>query len=770
MRPAIGFALLLFIDGMLSSGIHAQTAPQAAPNPATAAKTAASGDVFDFEGEAPGVIPAGWHSWPAGAAVVDREAAHMGQRSVRIERKAYDGSGPSSILSKLLPMDFSGSTIELRGYLRTEDVSDYAGFWMREDKDGNMAEFADMQSRKVTGKTDWTEYSISMPVHPGAQQLYIGALVMGTGKAWVDDLELLVDGKPISQAPKAEIPRTVLDTDHQFDSGSGITLSNLTPVQIENLALLGKVWGFLKYYHPQVTSGKLHWDYELFRILPAVLAAPDSAAAQGTLFHWIDGLGHVEPCRSCVTLDEHGLELRPDAAWIHNQVLLGKDLSLALLSIEKNHVASQQFYVSPLQGGNPLFDHEPSYASIKLPDAGFQILALYRFWNIIEYWAPDRDIVGEDWNGVLREFLPRIALAKSSEDYQRELLALIAMVHDTHANLWGSLKVRPPVGECRLPVNMRFIEERAVVASFASADGAAKSGFKPGDVITDLDGESVDKLVESWIPYYADSNQAARLRDIGRSMTNGPCGPVTVGVRRGNDAVSLQAQRLPAKDMKAIRYTHDLAGDTFRLLSPDIAYLKLSSVKAADIDHYLEQAANTKGLIIDIRNYPSEFVVYSLGAHLVNKSTQFAKFTRGDLSNPGAFHYLSPVSLTPSAPHYEGRIVVLVDEVSQSQAEFTTMAFRSSPQTVVVGSTTAGADGDVSAIPLPGGFSSQISGLGVFYPDGKPTQQIGIVPDKTVQPTIEGIRDGRDEVLEEAVRQILGADASADVVRKVAKP
>jgi C-terminal processing protease CtpA/Prc len=71
---------------------------------------------------------------------------------------------------------------------------------------------------------------------------------------------------------------------------------------------------------------------------------------------------------------------------------------------------------------------------------------------------------------------------------------------------------------------------------------------------------------------------------------------------------------------------------------------------------------------------------------------------------------------------------------------------------------------------LPGGFSSQISGLGVFYPDGRPTQQIGIIPDKTVRPTIEGIRDGRDEVLEEAVRQILGADAPADLVQKIAKP
>jgi C-terminal processing protease CtpA/Prc len=205
-------------------------------------------------------------------------------------------------------------------------------------------------------------------------------------------------------------------------------------------------------------------------------------------------------------------------------------------------------------------------------------------------------------------------------------------------------------------------------------------------------------------------------------------------------------------------------------LSPDVAYLKLSSVKAVEIDRYLTLAAKTKGLIVDIRNYPSEFVVFALGSHFVEKPTEFVKFTNGDLSNPGAFHWVVPLSLTPAAPHYAGKIVALVDEVTQSSAEYTTMAFRASPQTVVLGSTTAGADGNVSSIPLPGGFNSMISGIGIFYPDGKPTQQIGIVPDKIVRPTIEGIRDGRDEVLEEGVRLILGAEAPADLVRSVAKP
>jgi C-terminal processing protease CtpA/Prc len=97
------------------------------------------------------------------------------------------------------------------------------------------------------------------------------------------------------------------------------------------------------------------------------------------------------------------------------------------------------------------------------------------------------------------------------------------------------------------------------------------------------------------------------------------------------------------------------------------------------------------------------------------------------------------------------------------------MAFRAAPNAVVVGSTTAGADGNVSPIPLPGGLRSAISGIGVFYPDKKPTQRIGIVADIEARPTVQGIRDGRDEVLEAAIRRILGPGVPAAEIERLAK-
>ena len=190
----------------------------------------------------------------------------------------------------------------------------------------------------------------------------------------------------------------------------------------------------------------------------------------------------------------------------------------------------------------------------------------------------------------------------------------------------------------------------------------------------------------------------------------------------------------------------------------DVAYLKLSSVVAEEASGYIRRAAGAEVLVIDIRNYLSEFVVFRLGQHLATKRTEFARFTGIDLCNPGAFVWSNPVALEPTEPTYMGSVVILVDEISLSQAEYTAMAFRGAPSAVVVGSMTAGADGNISQIPLPGGMSTLMSGIGVFYPDGTPTQRVGIVPDLVVRPSIAGIREGRDEVLEVGVSYALGRD------------
>ena len=52
---------------------------------------------------------------------------------------------------------------------------------------------------------------------------------------------------------------------------------------------------------------------------------------------------------------------------------------------------------------------------------------------------------------------------------------------------------------------------------------------------------------------------------------------------------------------------------------------------------------------------------------------------------------------------------------------------------------------------VPGPLSPAV---GFGYPDGSQLQRIGVIPDIGAQPTIDGIRSGRDEILERAVRYL----------------
>ena len=699
----------------------------------------------------------------------DSVTVRSGGGAVRLERDA-NSSGSFSTLTKGLPIDFGEKTIELRGFLRTEDVSGYAGLWLRQDGPSGSLEFDNMQDRGVRGTTGWTEYSIRLPLDEDARELYFGVLIKGEGKVWADDLQLFVDGRPLAEAPERVVEKTVLDKDKEFDAGSGITLSTLTETQVENVAVLGRVWGFLKYHHPRVAAGELHWDYELFRVLPAVLAAPDPDARNRVLSEWVDRLGVPGSCRPCVELPED-VALLPPIEWLTDTNLLGPTLSKQLQDVYGDRFSgAEQFYVSLVPNvGNPVFEHEPDYPG--QIDAGFRVLSLLRLWNIVEYWFPYRDLLDDDWPSVLREFLPRFVAADGPEAYRLELLAFITRIGDTHANLWSDLGARPPQGDCALPVTVRFVEGRAAVTALA---GEAQGGLEVGDVITAIDGATVASLVEAWSPYYSASNQATRLRDIARALPRGDCGESTLTVERRGESQVVRLARVPGEGQGPT--THDRAGETFQLLADGLAdhpntaaYLKLSLIREQDVVKYLRQASDTQGLVIDLRNYPSDFVVFALGSRLVREPTPFARFTVGDIDNPGAFAWTPPLTLRPEAPAYTGKVAILVDETSVSQAEYTAMALRAGPQAVVVGSTTAGADGNVSRIPLPGGLWTMISGIGVFYPDKTPTQRVGIVPDLFVAPTLEGVRAGRDEVLEAALRYILGPEADEEVIRRMAR-
>ena len=564
-----------------------------------------------------------------------------------------------------------------------------------------------------------------------------------------------------------------------FGVALALTLSanaeTLNPNQTSNLHLVGKVWGYLKYHHPTITGGCLDWDEKLLRDIPEILHAPDSDQVANTLESWIDDLERDDACAEKVVSQQH---FGPRNDWLLNQNRLGAELVDRLGQLDGLAVVGGQHYVTQRPGvGNPVFENELLYSEVDELDWRYRLLALYRFWNIVEYWFPYRDLIDDDWDDVLANSIPLFYAAEDQRTYLLELARLAARIDDGHANVRESIYVRPPGGRNTAPFAIRMVEGKpfiwrqfdVVETDASSTQTANKDQLEFGDVILKVDGTAVEELFSVASPFIGASNAVSRDRVIAQFLLNGDSDSVSVQVERNGQIVDIENRRLPRELLDiTVQHWHDRAGATFQLLSDEVAYLKLSSIDASRTAEYVEAARATKGLVIDIRSYPSSFVVFALGQHLMTAHTPFVRFTRGDLAEPGSFLWMDPMVIEPMEPRYEGKIIVLVDEDSASSAEYTAMAFRAAANAVVVGSQTAGADGNVSQIPLPGGYTAWMSGIGVFYPDKSGTQRVGIVPDIEMSPTIAGLREGRDEVLEIAIQQILGDEVSSSEIREMA--
>jgi len=420
--------------------------------------------------------------------------------------------------------------------------------------------------------------------------------------------------------------------------------------------------------------------------------------------------------------------------------------------IHANRGTGPQFYVMTAPNvGNAVFLNEPNYINAQFPDAGFQLLAVFRLWNMVEYWAPYRDLIDEKWDDVLRDSLARFAGPHDRPSYFNEVAKLVSRLDDGHSNIGKSPETGAPP-RCPLPFTIRSVEGKFVVASIPVEVAA---DLRVGDVVVEIDGMSIVDLANEQRPFQGASNEPARLRRIGAMLPWGSCGKARLVIdRKGKRHVMLE--RKTGEWEKLLRPPpRDRPGETLQWLSPKIAYLKLSTIRQAEIEKQMtEVVAQADALVVDIRNYPAEFVVFALGSRLADRSTPFATFTVPDLGNPGAFDFGATVSVGGDTPYFGGRVAILVDESTQSQAEYTAMALRASRRAIILGSQTAGADGNVSPIVLPGNVTLGISGLGVFYPDRTPTQQVGVKIDVPCEPTIEGIRAGRDEILECALRAL----------------
>lgn len=705
-------------------------------------------------------FPAGWSYPPAtkGKYVfqLDSNTKQQGKYSVLI------GSISDSVnfgsMGFSIPKRLKGKEVQLRGYIKTQSVAGWAGFWLRID--GTPA-FNNMQEKNIHGNTDWTEYSIKLPYNDeSATNIVGGALLAGKGMAWFDNVQLFLDGKPIVNAELKPIVLSKPERDTAFKKGSGIGQIALTQRQVKNLNILGQLWGFVKYHHYEVAKGNFNMDAELFRVMPSVLKAADDKALSETLEQFVDKFGAQPHCAKCRVYTSRTTVEMPDYGSLFKDGVLKSSLTAKLTDILNNR-ADKKYYISLTPGvNNPIFEHEDAYEQMQYPDAGYRLLALYRYWNMVQYFYPYKHLIGEDWNKVLPEFIPKVMNDANAQQYTVTMLELICRIHDTHANLWGyNVALQDYRGNYVAPFKAKFIEHKLMVTGYYHNDSALMQKLKKGEVIESINGIKVDALIKKYLPVTAASNYETQLRDMPVNYllrsNKQHYQVVILNAEGAHTTVDVDGLKLSDVDFEAAKDTKNIPA--FKLMANDkIGYVYPGKYYNKDLPAIKKMFANTQGIIIDMRCYPSEFMPYTFVPFIKSGNKSFVKFTAGNIIAPGLMELGEPLTV-PHTSEYKGKVVVIVNAETQSQAEYTTMAFQSSPNVTVIGSITAGADGNVSMIKLPGGLSTMISGLGVLYPDGTETQRKGVKIDEQITPTIAGFRAGKDELLERAQAIIFAA-------------
>ncbi|HEX6903722.1 MAG TPA: erythromycin esterase family protein [Thermoanaerobaculia bacterium] len=165
----------------------------------------AANPYLDFDFEAPDCA-GGWYLGGQGyQATKDVLQSHSGKSSLRFQ---YTSGAPwqqrnFGVATQQFPAEaVAGKKVRFSGYIRTENVEgSHAGLWFRVDGESGTLSLDNMTGRGPKGTTPWTPYQIEVDVPANAKQIYLGALLVGSGTAWVDSLAIEIDGVRWAEGP-----------------------------------------------------------------------------------------------------------------------------------------------------------------------------------------------------------------------------------------------------------------------------------------------------------------------------------------------------------------------------------------------------------------------------------------------------------------------------------------------------------------------------------------------------------------------------------------
>jgi len=392
-----------------------------------------------------------------------------------------------------------------------------------------------------------------------------------------------------------------------------------------------------------------------------------------------------------------------------------------------------------------------SYRKMVYPSEEYRLLALFRFWNVIEYFFPYKNLIDRKWDDTLREFIPRMQSARNAMEYTLAVAEMVTRIQDSHGKVVSPM-LDQYFGMFRPPMMVSLIEGETVVTSVAEK-GRSTSGLEVGDVVLSVDGEAIAERRVRLGRYLSVSTPLRLNYLVDSQLLFGPADrPAALRIRKANGEIRETAvARTIERSGARIKLR---TGPIYTVLPSGFGYVDLDRLTGADVESAFTTVEKTPGLILDMRGYPVGGA-FQFAARLAQKPAVAARFNIPEFDgSTGMFssHYEEQPVFGASGDKYSGPVVVLINESAQSSAEHACLHIEAATKTTFIGTPTSGANGNVTYMVLPGGIIVRFTGMEVRHGDGRQLQRVGIQPDIDSHPTIQGVRQGRDELLERAIQ------------------
>jgi len=522
--------------------------------------------------------------------------------------------------------------------------------------------------------------------------------------------------------------------------------------QNEKLTSLCKVWGFVKYHHPAVNEGNVDFDEELLKKIELISLVTSRNELHQFYSDWVNELNMLckkkEFSRSSQLLP---LQEELFQKWESQEGILGitfiNEVKKMML-LERKRKNINYAYQSSLDNvGAYISKNEKLFVNFIPPDEKIQLLSLFRYWNVIEYFYPHKPT---NWDEILEKHIPEFKSVHSTLTYHLALSSLTAEIKDGHTSLKTNTKdLYNNSYLYQLPFNSITYSNYTVITGISKE---FKSNLNIGDTIITIDHISVSEKLDSIRKYFQTSNESSFYNRIHFKLFSGTERLLNLTVVRNGDTLKISENRYTYDEISVLLQKGFLSlHNPPEEVNQNIIYIDPSYYNQKTFSKKLKQSKAYQVIILDMRGYP--LIRHNTFTNFISgEKRHFAILTKPNIITPGLFISTNEYTGRENKNPYQGKIILLVNTMTQSASEYSCMAMQSFDNVITIGTTSAGADGNISKLYFPGNVETTFTGLGVYYPDATPAQKLGVKIDIKVNETAISIINKEDVILKEAIQ------------------